>query len=131
MQNNLCGIHHVALTVKDFDQSVAFYEALGLTRTVSWDMGKKAVMLSCGNGAFLELFAGQAQTYEDKGWQHVALSVKDCQQIFDLAVAQGAPIKMPPTTIDIPSSPEIWKITVAFVYGPDGEIVEFFERKAD
>jgi len=48
----LRGIHHVAIRVKDFDASLAFYtDGLGMTQTMAWGEGdKRAVMLDAGNG---------------------------------------------------------------------------------
>jgi len=33
---------------------------------------------------------------------------------------------MPPTTLDIPADPPI-PVRIAFVYGPDDEVLEFFQ----
>lgn len=131
MAKLIAGIHHIAMTVTDFDRSVAFYrDVLGMKPVISWGEGdKRAVMLDTGDGSCLELFAGRKQKGEAGLWEHIALSVPDCDAAYQAALAAGAASRMEPTDITIESQPQPTPVRIAFVYGPDGEIVEFFSYR--
>ena len=129
------GLHHVAMRVADFDRSLAFYTALGMTTELAWgaknaDGDSRAVMLGCGRGAHLELFAGGAADAKPEGsWIHVALETADCDAAWARALAAGAkpqsekPIEADIKGVGTPSA----RVRIAFCYGPDGEVVEFFQ----
>ena len=127
------GIHHVAITVADFDRSVEFYQALGMEVALAWgakgaDGDKRACMLSCGGGAHLELFAGRQGAERGEGaWQHIALTTPDCDAAWERAMAAGAKVKNAPFEVDIKGTPPA-RVRIAFCHGPDGEVVEFFQR---
>ena len=123
------GFHHIAIKCQDLDRSIAFYQALGIELERSWGEGDgRACMLHLGNGNYLELFAGGAPGDKPEGFViHFAIRVDDTQAPFDLARSLGAPEVKPVTTLTIPSQPEPLPVTLAFVKGPDGEIIEFFQ----
>lgn len=56
------GFHHIALKVRDFDRTFAFYtKGLGFELSMEWGSGDgRAAMLKAGEGCVLELFAGGA-----------------------------------------------------------------------
>ena len=131
-----CGIHHVAMKVADFDRTLAFYGALGMTVEMAWgakgaEGDKRAAMLGCGRGAHLEIFAGgPAETRPEGAWMHVALETNDTDAAWKRALAAGAkPQSEKPFEADIrqEGKPDT-KVRIAFFYGPDGEVVEFFQR---
>ncbi|HEY3379952.1 MAG TPA: VOC family protein [Armatimonadota bacterium] len=131
MQNSPRGFHHLALRAHDFDASVRFYTVgLGCVVTRAWGEGDgRAVMLDAGNGNALELFAGGAPSPRPEGvLLHFALHADDCDASWQRALQAGATSKMPPTTLDVPCQPTAMHIRIAFVYGPDGEEVEFFQE---
>ena len=123
------GFHHVAIKCQDLDKSIAFYGAFGMTVERTWGEGdSRACMVSVGNGNYLELFAGGAKGDKPEGFViHFAIRVDDTQAMFDLALKQGAEVVKPVTALTIPSKPEALPVTLAFVKGPDGEIIEFFQ----
>ena len=125
------GIHHVAIKVKDFEKSVDFYvKVLGLKQVCAWGEGDgRAVMLDCGNGACVEIFAGRKSDVLCEGlWEHVAFRVSDADAMYKAAMAAGCKSRMEPTSIDIPSTP-MYPVRIAFVIGLDGEVVEFFQER--
>lgn len=124
------GFHHVALKAHDFDASVKFYtEGIGLTPAITWGEGdSRAVMLDAGNGNLLELFAGGSTDPKPEGViLHFALRTADCDAAFQRALAAGAQEHMKPQDVTIEGKPKAVPIRIAFVKGPDGELIEFFQ----
>jgi glyoxylase I family protein len=125
------GFHHAALEASDFDKTMKFYqEVLGCKLVRSWGEGKgRAAMLDIGDGGLLEIFAkGTSEPEQHAKWVHFAFRVDDSEAAFQTAVAAGAPPKMEPKDVVIASDPP-YPAKVSFVYGPDGESIEFFQVK--
>lgn len=132
-KNALCkGIHHVAMTVKNFDETLRFYvEGLGFSVYLSWGReNKKAVMLDSGKGNYLEIFSGGAEDKPEGIWQHLAFSTDDCDLAIERARSAGAIVTMEPDNAEIVSdSGSATHIRIAFCKGPDGETIEFFQYR--
>lgn len=124
------GFHHIALKVKDFQKSVAMYQALGMEEIVRWGEGKsEIVMLDIGDGGRIELFANGGDEYAVNGkWQHFAMRVDDVDHAYAVALAAGFLPKIAPKVVPLDSRPDKIAINIAFVIGPDGEEVEFFKE---
>lgn len=124
------GVHHIALKSTDFDKSLAFYKALGLTERVSWGSGDgRAAMLDFGDGNYLELFAnGEKGDNTDKRFYHLALRVDDVKNAFEIALKSGATPKNEPMTVSPEGATAPLSMEIAFVFGPDGEVIEFFKE---
>lgn len=124
------GLHHVSITVKDFDATVElFTQGFGFTKGVAWAKNgdERAVMLNMGDGTFLEVFSGRQDTPQPDGiFAHIALSSDDCDADFKRAVAAGAGVQTEPMNVSLPSDPPI-PIRIAFCKGLDGELIEFFQ----
>ena len=129
------GVHHIALRCTNLRESVNFYtRALGFSPFASWGEGaEKIVMLSMGEQGILEMFAGghkgEKEPEERAGsFFHLALEVPSADEAYTKCIAQGAKSKIPPTDMDIPANP-VMPVRIAFVYGPDGETLEFFQKR--
>ncbi|MCI8589485.1 MAG: VOC family protein [Clostridiales bacterium] len=120
------GIAHVALGASDFDQSCAFYvDGLKLPIFACWgEKPHRCILIDTGAG-YLEIFE-DGETLSKGHWMHVALQTEDVAGMYEQAIACGAISKTKPKTVHIQSKPEEHDFTIAFVYGPDGEEIEFF-----
>ena len=119
--------HHIALKASDFDKSLAFYKALGARVDFEWGSGKDHIaMLEIGGGARLELFANGGRDFVPNGrWVHFALNVDNVQEAYECAIEAGAKTVNAPQIMALPSTPRKMTLMVAFVEGPDGEVIEF------
>ena len=62
------GFNHIALYAKDYERSLEFYKALGLTKVVEWGEGKSRIcLLDIGDGTRIELFAAGGDQYSANG----------------------------------------------------------------
>jgi len=126
------GFHHVAIRAVDFDRSVTFYtEALGCTRAYGWgSRDGRAAMMDIGSGDYIELFAGgkPIDQHSNSPVIHFALRVDDVDAAFAKAVAAGAVVDMEPKDVDLQGEPVV-RVRIAFVKGPDGEVIEFFQNE--
>ncbi|MBO4407219.1 MAG: VOC family protein [Clostridia bacterium] len=120
--------HHAALRANDFERTLAFYQALGFKIFKRWGEGESsAAMLDIGSGEYFEVFAGGRDETPYGRYFHLAVGVDSCDEAFAAAIRAGAKEKSAPRDADIPSKPEIYPVRIAFVYGPDGEEIEFFQ----
>ena len=121
------GTHHFGVFCTDEARSLAFYrDVLGGNAYHSFPAGPKINwFVDLGGGAVVELIPFGEGTADVKiGWAHIALRVEDTQQAFDVCVAAGCRAWIAPTTqmdIGIP-------VCLAYVHGPDGELIEFFQE---
>lgn len=131
------GFHHLAIKVHDFDKSVRMYkDAFGFVEKVSWGEktaaeDKRAVMLDTGDGNFLEIFAGgPAKRIEPAGpmtcaaaIMHVAFRTSKIDEVIERARKAGFVVTVECKDV----TPSGVTARIAFVHGPDGEVVEFFQ----
>jgi len=123
------GIHHLALASADFDKSMKFYtEGLGFKTVASWGEGNgRAALLDIGNGSHFEIFAnGTANSQQNERMVHFAFSTDDPDTAYNNAMAAGAVSHIEPKDVSIPATPPL-PVRIAFVKGPDGEVLEFFK----
>lgn len=128
------GFHHISLRCKDIEKSIKFYEALGCVKVAEWE-GKvgKIAMVDLGDGGRIELFSGGVEDKVESDtqsgeWFHLALKSDDPDAAFATAIAAGATEKFAPYDMVIKSEPPM-PVRLAFVYGPNGEVIEFFHLK--
>lgn len=127
-----CGFHHVALRSADWDKSVKFYtEGLGCNLRIQWgEAPRRACMLDTGDGNYVEIFERDpiegGPDDNRSAILHFALRADDCAAALEKARAAGGEVTLE-VTVPKPFEAMGLKTKIAFVKGPDGEIVEFFE----
>ena len=124
--------HHSSIKVKNYEKSVSFYKSLGMKETVEWGQENgRIMMLDIGDGNIFEICAGGEGDVDcASGHHHVAFAVRDVDKAYDYALSLGAKSHMEPTTMKLDDArPSKMTIYVAFVKGPDGELIEFYKRK--
>ena len=129
------GYAHVAIASNNFEKSLAFYQALGMTIYTQWGEGDARIaLLDMGEGALLELFSKPAlNTDKTAGledgapFMHFAFSAEDVDAAYHTALAAGATPLIAPKDAPLQSHPVPLTLRVAFVKGPCGEELEFFK----
>ena len=129
------GYAHIAVASYDFEKSLAFYKALGMTVYTEWGEGDKHIaLLDMGNGNLLELFCKPTLNSEKSAgledgaqFMHFAFSVEDVDAAYQTALAAGATPLTDPKDAPLQSHPVPLTLRVAFVKGPCGEELEFFK----
>ncbi|MCL2497985.1 MAG: VOC family protein [Symbiobacteriaceae bacterium] len=122
------GFHHIGLRVADMERSLQFYtDGLGgkLYDTFSSpSTGATINMVELAPGAVVELLpTGDSESESHPRWAHIALHAEDVQAAYDMALQAGATPRTPPRESDLGDR----SFHVAFVFGPDQELIEFFK----
>ena len=122
------GIHHVGLLVQDPEKSLEFYtNGLGGKVIFSFPMSgsdKIINLVDLGNNAVVELIPrGNGEEEVNAHWAHLALRTDDAKTAYDRAIKAGAVSRSEPKENNLGTM----KIMNPFVYGPDKEIIEFFQ----
>lgn len=129
------GYAHMAIAAKDFDKSLAFYRALGLTVYTQWGEGDSRIaLLDMGDGSLIELFSKPtlstdrvAGLEDGNPFLHFAFSAQNVDEAYRIALEAGATSVKPPYEAPLDSHPLRLTLRVAFVRGPSGEELEFFK----
>jgi catechol 2,3-dioxygenase-like lactoylglutathione lyase family enzyme len=131
----ITGFHHVALNArKSYADAVRFYgETLGLVRRVEFVAGGRRIsLMDAGGGNYVEIFdeTGKAAESKPNTLSHLALRTNDVDAMIARCVAVGLKVTVEPKTVEFPTEagPNPFKIRIAFVEGPEGESLEFFEE---
>ncbi|MDR1972901.1 MAG: VOC family protein [Treponema sp.] len=124
------GYHHIGLWVKDAQKSLDFYtKGLGAKIVFSFpmgDSGKTIYLVDLGNNAVIEIIPrGNGEEESNAHWVHVAVRTGDAQGAYDLALKTGAVSRTAPSDVQLGTM----AARNAFVLGPDGEVIEFFQVK--
>jgi glyoxylase I family protein len=79
----------------------------------------------------MEIFAGGSGEPKPEGaFFHVAFRTDNVVNAVEVAVAAGATVTVNPKDATLGRDPSI-PVKIAFVKGPDGEIIEFFQGIGD
>jgi len=125
------GYHHIGLVVADVERSLKFYiEGLGGKVTMTFPMGntgKTIHMVELGENAVVEILPGSGDMGEGANprWAHIALATDNAREAYAIALEAGATSRTAPVDKTINDM----GVCNAFVFGPDGEIIEFFQVK--
>ncbi len=136
------GFHHVAIRAADFDATIRFYtEGLGCSVRYCFSVpGRidRAAFLDAGDGRYIEVF-GAGSTVQSEGRRrrpdeeategallHFCLRVADVDASFQRALVAGAASRIEPRTAKLGDDP-VTEVRIAFVTGPNGEVIEFLK----
>jgi len=146
------GLHHIGLFVPDVEKAIKFYtDGLGFKLKYRWPdtVGKQGdekyanpsagVFLDAGDGNYIELLSSGNAKLATPGFplNHFSLRVADISKAYKAAIAAGAKpyeFKFPDKTWDgapldvTTGGDDPTKFQVAFVLGPAGELIEFFQN---
>jgi len=123
------GFHHIGLFAKDAQKSLDFYtQGLGGKLIFSFpmpsDSSKIIYLVDLGNNAVVEIIPrGNGEEEVNAHWAHVAIRTDDARAAYDMAIRAGA------VSRDLPKEVQLgtMKVCNAFVFGPDREVLEFFQ----
>ncbi|MFL5281074.1 MAG: VOC family protein [Rhodopila sp.] len=138
------GFHHVAIRATDFDETIRFYtEGLGFKMHFPFSVpGRidRAAFLDAGDGRFVEVF-GQDSAVQSEGRRrqpdeertegallHFCLRAADTPAAYAKALAAGATSRVEPVTRQLSQNPLV-EVRIAFVTGPNGEVIEFMQSE--
>jgi catechol 2,3-dioxygenase-like lactoylglutathione lyase family enzyme len=138
------GFHHVAIRATDFDETIRFYtEGLGFKVHYSFSVPERidrAAFLDTGDGRFLEVF-GPRSSVQSEGRRrrtdeertegallHFCLRVADTESAYQRAISAGATSRVAPRTARLDEDPPV-EVRIAFVTGPNGEVIEFLQSE--
>ena len=119
------GFHHIGTGVVNMEESLAFYEKLGgrVVHHFTGKSGDEIYLVDLGGGVVLELLPRNYT--EDEAFPrfaHIALAVEDVFAAEAEALAAGAKSQQPAHHTKLGTM----LADNAFVYGPGGEVIEFF-----
>ena len=85
------------------------------------------VKIDIGGGNILEMFAGGTALEEENArFWHIALKSEDVPGDYENALKAGAKPRTEPGEGNIGGD---YPIAMAFVFGPSGEVIEFFQER--
>ena len=118
---------HTCYRIGEIDRSVAFYEALGFEEVGRLPIREEAINVFMGlpgDGPRLELtYNFGVDSYElGTGYNHIAVTVDDLDDVLPRLAEQGIEPEKPPYTVRDGGS------RLCFVRDPDGYRIELIER---
>ncbi len=123
------GLHHIAVQVRDWDESLRFYcDTLGMEHVMEFGSPeRKILLLDMGDGSHMELFQPTPETpgmpaENNDPVIHFALTTTDTRAATERVRQAGYEITSEPRDMNIGIP-----VTIAFFKGPNGEIIEFFQ----
>ncbi|HUB12259.1 MAG TPA: VOC family protein [Acetobacteraceae bacterium] len=138
------GFHHVAIRAVDFERTIEFYTK-GLDCAVRYEFAvpgriDRAAFIDTGDGRYIEVF-GPGSTVQAEGRRrrpdeeptegallHFCLRVVDVEASYARALAAGAVSRVPPRVATLNGTPAA-EVQIAFVTGPNGEVIEFLKSE--
>ena len=123
------GFHHIGLLVTDMEKSLKFYrDDLGGKVVCEFPAGgdgsKMIYMVDMGENSVIELIpTGTGKPESEAHWAHVALLSDDAKAAYEFALSVGAKTQSAPKEVHLGDM----HMCIAFVFGPDNEVVEFFQ----
>lgn len=118
------GVQHVGIPTNNIEETIAFYEKLGFEKvfeTVNKAANEKVAFLKHGT-LVMETYENRAAVLKAGAIDHVALDVKDIEEVYQYINEQGLN-----TTKDTIHFLPFWENGVRFftIEGPNKEKIEF------
>ena len=118
------GVQHVGIPTNNIEETIAFYEKLGFEKvfeTVNEAANEKVSFLKHGT-LVMETYENRAAVLKAGAIDHVALDVKDIEEVYQYINEQGLN-----TTKDTIHFLPFWENGVRFftIEGPNKEKIEF------
>ena len=118
------GVQHVGIPTNNIEETIAFYEKLGFEKvfeTVNEEANEKVAFLKHGT-LVMETYENRAAVLKAGAIYHVALDVKDIEEVYQYINEQGLN-----TTKDTIHFLPFWENGVRFftIEGPNKEKIEF------
>ena len=123
------GYHHAGLWVKDAQKSLDFYtRGMGGKVVFSFPMPadntKTIYLVDLGGNSVVEIIPrGNGEEEVNAHWAHLAFRTDDARAAYNTAIKAGAVNRTEPTEMKLGTM----AVCNAFVYGPDREVIEFFQ----
>lgn len=143
--NYVKNIHHFGIVVKDIDKSMKFYNDLGFRKVsdyitsgedIDYAMGTinlkiHAVFMKFAD-CMLELMQMEPNHNKERersyvndiGIRHIAFEVKELNRLYENLTAKSVKFISPPRVLKNQQND-----ILAYCYDPDGNIIEFYEKK--
>lgn len=126
-----CGSHHLAIQVRDMDESLKLYQdVLGMQIVAQFGSPERRIfLLDIGDGSHLELFDPTPDSPKpgapaaNDPLTHFALATTDTKAAIEHVRSAGYNVTVEPKTLDL----DKMRVTIAFFDGPSGESIEFFQ----
>jgi len=83
LENNVAGMQHIGLPVRDMDTTVAFYQKLGFAILWQTELNGAPVCFLRGMGITVEAYLSGDATGGAGALDHIALSVGDIDRAWD------------------------------------------------
>lgn len=120
-------IHHVAITVRDLEETIEFYSKLGFDVVSRNEYPKMNIVFLQSNEAALEVFCPKASITDselsdtDLGIKHIALLVEDIEAEYKKLVEKGIEFQSPPRKLGTGN-------IVAFFKDPNGIVLHLHQK---
>jgi len=147
------GLHHVCVYAADIDATLRFYTSgLGFIIRHEWNKAigqdgitfvRRGIMLNSGDGStYVEIFPAvpdaDAQSPVSRGINHFCLRTGDCDASYKRALSYGGqPFTLSAGDTVWDGAPMDFALSgttsidtrLAYLQGPDGEVIEFFQNE--
>jgi len=121
----ISGLQHLGLPTKAYDETMKFYESLGFKLVYETTNGADRVAFLEQKGLVIETYDSQEAAGCPGAVEHVALDVKNIDQLFEEVKSADYQLVTPEIEfLDFfDNGVKYFKIT-----GPNGEVIEFCEK---
>lgn len=128
-----CGMHHVAIQVRDWEATFRLYQDVLGMEIVADFIGltskRRIVLMDIGDSSYIEFFAPTIDTppagspAANDPLTHFALATTDTQAATEHVRQAGYEVTVDPKDVRMQDI----RATISFFKGPNGEVIELFQ----